>query len=196
MKSISSFSRKGFTLVELMIVIAIIGILAVAIFPQVQGLQEGSRDSARAAALRNTQSALFSFYNDYGHFPTNKPEEGGGTSDATCLQDIKENIKKHASTLPTDPKKNFGVDSCETKGGYGYQIVWGATNSNYILSARVEKQVNANFDKDGGGKPNSVSYNDLKTDSNAIEKVNENLNKKNVVTWDVDKANWYYVIGA
>ena len=42
---------KGFTLVELMIVVAIIGVLASALFPMVRVYLEKSRDAARIASL-------------------------------------------------------------------------------------------------------------------------------------------------
>jgi prepilin-type N-terminal cleavage/methylation domain-containing protein len=45
-------NTKAFTLIELLIVIVIIGILAVALLPRLQGAQSTARDTARKASLQ------------------------------------------------------------------------------------------------------------------------------------------------
>jgi prepilin-type N-terminal cleavage/methylation domain-containing protein len=60
---------KGFTMVELMIVISIIGVLATALIPTFIGAQSKARDTGRSAALANASTSLASFSNDNGYFP-------------------------------------------------------------------------------------------------------------------------------
>jgi type II secretion system protein G len=62
-------SKKGFTLMELMIVIAIIGVLAAALFPRLTDYQARGRDTKRWVDVRAIQVALEMHYNDSGAYP-------------------------------------------------------------------------------------------------------------------------------
>jgi type IV pilus assembly protein PilA len=62
-------NKKGFTLIELMIVIAIIGILAAIAIPQFSAYRTKSYNSAGQADLRNTKTILEAFYADYQVYP-------------------------------------------------------------------------------------------------------------------------------
>jgi type IV pilus assembly protein PilA len=56
--------REGFTLIELMIVIAIIGILAAIAIPQFSAYRQRSYNSAAQADLRNLATAQEAYYVD------------------------------------------------------------------------------------------------------------------------------------
>ena len=63
-------SKKGFTLIELMIVVAIIGILAAIAIPKFADLINKSKEGATKGALSSVRSALQVYYGDNeGWFP-------------------------------------------------------------------------------------------------------------------------------
>jgi type IV pilus assembly protein PilA len=60
----NDLNQKGFTLIELMIVIAIIGILAAIAIPQFSAYRKRSFNSAAEADLRNAATAQEAYYID------------------------------------------------------------------------------------------------------------------------------------
>jgi type II secretion system protein G len=71
--------KKGFTLVELLIVMAIISILATLIVGGFRSSQMRGRDGARKSDLKQISNALELFYSDYGKYPP-----ASGTQIAAC----------------------------------------------------------------------------------------------------------------
>jgi len=63
-------ARKGFTLIELMVVILIIGILAALIVPRVIGNQAIAKENKAKADLSTLTSMLANFRLDNGRYPT------------------------------------------------------------------------------------------------------------------------------
>lgn len=61
-------NEKGFTLIELMIVIAIIGILAAIAIPQFSAYRTRSYNSAAESDLRNAATAQEAYYVDTQHY--------------------------------------------------------------------------------------------------------------------------------
>lgn len=63
-------SKAGFTLIELMIVVVILGLLATIIMPRILNRPEQARRVKAKIDIRNIESALALFKMDTGRFPT------------------------------------------------------------------------------------------------------------------------------
>ena len=67
---ISSKKVKGFTIVELLIVIVVIGILATLVIVTFSGIQQKGRDSQRKTDINAVAGHVSAFYADKGYYPT------------------------------------------------------------------------------------------------------------------------------
>jgi prepilin-type N-terminal cleavage/methylation domain-containing protein len=67
--AISTSTRGGFTLVELLVCIAIIGMLVMLLLPAIQATREASRRSACVNNLKQISTALQNYESAYKHFP-------------------------------------------------------------------------------------------------------------------------------
>jgi prepilin-type N-terminal cleavage/methylation domain-containing protein len=131
---------KGFTLVELMIVIAIIGVLAVALIPTLVGSQGKARDTSRISGLTQASTSLTSYATDYGQYPSSSvwcltATDGDiktastvyyGTGVAgTSTANVNTNVAAFFANGkgPVDPQKSTlaGTSQCAIKWSYGYQ---------------------------------------------------------------------------
>ncbi len=62
-------TSRGFTLIEIMVVVAIIAILAVIAMPRFAGLMDKSKESTTVGMLTSLRSALNIYYGDNTNFP-------------------------------------------------------------------------------------------------------------------------------
>jgi len=60
---------RGFTLVELLIVMGILGVLTALMIANISSGRERARDAARKADFGNVRTALRIYYNDYQEYP-------------------------------------------------------------------------------------------------------------------------------
>jgi general secretion pathway protein G len=102
-------ARHAFTLVEMLLVVAIIGILAALIVPKIAGKSEDARKKAALADIANIGTALDMFEVDVGHYPNGK----NGLQDLIALPRDASSWKgpyiKDAAGLPKDPWGNAYV---------------------------------------------------------------------------------------
>ena len=70
MKKTFRHNKKGFTLLELMIVIVILGLLATIIMPKILNRPEQARHTKAMLEIKNIELALALFLTDTGSYPT------------------------------------------------------------------------------------------------------------------------------
>src|ERR1700753_359503 len=92
---------KGFTIVELLIVIVVIGILAGLVITTYIGIQKKPRTTERTTDLKTFQSQLEAYFANNGRYPTNTDL---GTSSANNLTFIAANLKGMDKETLKDPK--------------------------------------------------------------------------------------------
>ncbi|MGC1177444.1 MAG: prepilin-type N-terminal cleavage/methylation domain-containing protein [Candidatus Saccharimonadales bacterium] len=62
--------NQGFTIVELLIVIVVIGILALLVITTYSGIQSKARNSKRQADVQSMQTQLEAFFSQNGYYPS------------------------------------------------------------------------------------------------------------------------------
>jgi prepilin-type N-terminal cleavage/methylation domain-containing protein len=65
--------RKAYTLIEMLMVVAIIGVLASSILIGLGSARAKARDARRITDLKSVQTALELYYSKYGIYPSRVP---------------------------------------------------------------------------------------------------------------------------
>lgn len=108
--------KKGFTLIEVLVVVAIIGILSSLVLVGLGGARAKGRDARRISDLKNIQNGLELYFAKYGQYPSSLTDTNLAGSGGVVR------------TIPSDPNPNWG---------YGY-CARSSDNGAYVLASHLE----------------------------------------------------------
>jgi general secretion pathway protein G len=127
--------QAGFTLLEMLIVVVIMGILATVLLTNMSSARQRARDAARKSDMRMIKTALRLYYNDYQKYPDGSSGNimgcgSGGTSACTWgVSAFTAGTTQYMAVLPKDPlDKNLNK--------YTYQLAGGGDT--FILQTYLE----------------------------------------------------------
>lgn len=137
--------QSGFTIVELLIVIVVIGILAALVITTYGGIQSKARNSKRQVDLQSLQTQIEAFYSQNGYYPSLTDMNSGAWRTINM-----KSLDVGAMTDPSNPGVSTLVTAPVLK-SYAYQVTDNAgatcestdtTCAKYTLTASYEGTVN------------------------------------------------------
>ncbi len=108
-------SQKGFTIVELLIVIVVIGILAMLVLNTFNGVQAKARNTERQTDIKAIASQLEAYYADKGGYPKYTQ-----INDATKLKAVLKGLDEGAAKAPQGSAFDLKGVQSTVKTDYGY----------------------------------------------------------------------------
>jgi prepilin-type N-terminal cleavage/methylation domain-containing protein len=132
-----SLKRKqsGFTIVELLIVIVVIGILAALVVTTFAGIQRKARNTERETDIKAVHGQLEAYFAQNNSYPTLAQ-----LNDATFRSDNLKGLDAEALQDPKGADPTMGTASSATQ--YGYNVTCDTATPpscpSYILTANVE----------------------------------------------------------
>ena len=80
-----NLNNKGFTIVELLIVIVVIGILALLVITTYSGIQAKARNSKRASDVKSLQTQIEAYFSQNGFYPNALIDPSNPTQSKTLV---------------------------------------------------------------------------------------------------------------
>lgn len=146
--------NRGFTLIELLVVIAIIGILTAVVIASLNTARVKAQDSQRLSDLKQIQTALEMYYNDYGYYPKRmthtETDSGCGGHVSWCgdTNSLKYDLSPYLN-LPN--KTSSGFDKL-----FYYESNSNDNNQTYGLMVDLKSESNINKETNDGGYLNHM----------------------------------------
>ncbi len=132
MKYISSQKNKGFTVVELLVSIAIIGLLSAVVFASFSQAQKKARIARRVSDLKQVQTALAYYYAVNKSYPNTNWEWRSSCSwwgSYAANNVIPGLVPNYIANIPTDPQMNASANtSCYVYASNGTDYFFKAYN--------------------------------------------------------------------
>lgn len=134
--------QRGFTIIELLIVIIVIGILATLVITTFSGIQRNARNRTREADINALHSQLEYFYGQQGYYPT-LDELNDDTFRSTEMQGLDDG----AISDPQDESATPALVAAPAAEVYSYDITpdtcdndpaVGGNCTSYVLTATYE----------------------------------------------------------
>jgi type IV pilus assembly protein PilA len=140
---------QGFTIVELLIVIVVIGILALLVITTYSGIQAKARNSKRQTDIQSVQTHLEAYFSQNGFYPSLTDMNG-----SAWLNTNMKSLDQTALTDPSNPTQSKTLVNGPVAKSYSYQVTQsdGSTScesddttcAKYTLTATYEGTVNGN----------------------------------------------------
>mgnify|MGYP001616462525 CR=1 FL=1 len=107
-------NKRGFTLIEILVVVAIIGILAGVVLISLRSTGPTARDSRRLSELKSVQNGLELFFNKEGRYPD--------ATNWTELTDDLTGANIGITRVPNDPTSGATYEYATDTGGTTYVL--------------------------------------------------------------------------
>jgi len=112
--------KEGFTIVELLIVIVVIGILAGLVITTYNGIQQKARNTERTTDLKTFQGQLEAYYANNGSYPGTDSLGGTSATNVTFIQASMKGMDKETLRDPKGTAGDYSLNNGTTVGGNKY----------------------------------------------------------------------------
>lgn len=138
--------NQGFTIVELLIVIVVIGILALLVITTYSGIQAKARNAKRQTDVASLQTQLEAFFSQNGYYPSL-----ADLNSSSWLSTNMKSLDQNALIDPSNPTQSKTLVAAPAAKSYAYAVSDSSGNScestdtncaQYTLTATYEGTVN------------------------------------------------------